>query len=150
MSMPPPMSPPGFGPPAYGPPGTMPPMGGPPMKPKTIKPVLAGIFLIIAGIDGLTFWLYIAALGAAFSGIPFVGGLGIIVAVCGGIFAVFGILALVGGVMALQRKRWSLGLIGSILGLFLGGWLILVALVPLASLFSLIGLILLVISKNEF
>lgn len=121
-------------------------MYGPPPKPKTIMPLLAGVFLIIAGIDGLSFWAFIAFIGGAIAGVPLVGGvLGGILIVCGAIGVIFGILALVGGVMALQRKMWALALIGSILGLFLLGWVFFEG-----SLFSLIALILLAISRNEF
>src|SRR5207247_5549990 len=65
MRMPPPATPP----PAYGPPGA-PPMYGPPpvAKPHTWKPMLAGILLIIAAIDGMSFWGTLAFAGAALSG----------------------------------------------------------------------------------
>ncbi len=132
----------------YGP-TAMPPMAppmGPPMKPKTMKPMIAGIFMIIAAIEGIAFWGLIAALGGIFAGLPFVGGLGAIIVVCGAIGIIFGLITLVGGVMALQRKKWSWALIGSILGLFMFGWTGYAE----ASILSLIAIILLAISRNEF
>src|SRR3989304_5163786 len=121
--MPPPMSaPPGTAPPPMYGPTAMPPMGppmGPPMKPKTMKPTIAGI--------------------------PGAEGLAAIIVVCGAIGIIFGLIALIGGVMALQRKKWSLALIGSILGLFTIGFVVFEA-----SILSLVALILLAISKNEF
>jgi len=139
-------APPGtVSPPTYGPPPTAPGYG-PPQKPKTIIPILAGIFLIIAALVGISFWGTLAFLGGAALGIPFVGGiLGGILLICGAIGIILAIIALLGGVMAIQRKRWALALVGSILGLFLLGWLFFEA-----SLLSLVALILLIVSRNEF
>ncbi|MEK6911399.1 MAG: hypothetical protein AABX36_01165, partial [Candidatus Thermoplasmatota archaeon] len=67
MSAPPGTAPP----PAYGP-TAMPPMGppmGPPMKPKTMKPTIAGIFMIIAGIEGMVLWGLVAAAGGELAGL---------------------------------------------------------------------------------
>ena len=61
------------------------------------------------------------------------------------LIALFGIIEILGGIMALRRKMWGLALVGSILGLFFFGWLGFEA-----SLLSFIALILLVISKKEF
>ncbi|TLZ71205.1 MAG: hypothetical protein E6K10_05490 [Methanobacteriota archaeon] len=144
MSMPPPATPP----PAYGPPGA-PPMYGPPpaAKPHTWKPMLAGILLIIAAIDGMSFWGTLAFAGAALSGM--LGSLGgmfqTIFLICGAIAIIFGIIAILGGIMAIRRKMWGLALVGSILGLFFLGWAGFEA-----SLMSFIALILLAISRSEF
>jgi len=123
-----------------------PPMAyGPPPKRKTIMPIIGGVFLIVAGIDGISAWAYLAFVVASLtSGSPFafIGG---IVAVCGAIEIIFGILALLGGIMAIRRKMWALALIGGILGLFLLGWFFFEA-----SLLALIGLILIAISRGEF
>lgn len=130
----------------------MPPMAPPmgmPAKPKTIMPTLAGIFLIIAGLEGMVLWGLVAAAGGVlagfFVGIPGAEGLAAIIVICGAIGIIFGLIALVGGVMALQRKRWSLALIGSILGLFMLGFVVFEA-----SILSLIAIILLAISRHEF
>jgi len=118
-------------------------MYAPPPKPKTVMPIIAGILLIIAGIDGMAFWGMIAFAGGVLAGIfgPIAG----IVVICGAIGLIFGILALVGGVMATMRKMWALALVGSILGLFLLGFFLFEA-----SLLSFIALILIAISRHEF
>lgn len=138
----PPYQPP-YQPPTYGPPG--PPMG----PPKTSKPLIAGIFLIIAGIEGLIIGGIVAALGGTFAAtmeeIPGGEGFGGIFVVCGIVFMIFGILALLGGIMSATRKNWAIALIGSIFGLFCLGLLFFEA-----SLLSLIALILIAISKDEF
>ena len=119
------------------------------MKPKTMKPTIAGIFMIIAGIEGMVLWGLVAAAGgvlsSVFAGVPGAEGLAAIVVVCGAIGIIFGLIALIGGVMALQRKKWSLALIGSILGLFMIGFVVFEA-----SILSLVALILIAMSKKEF
>jgi hypothetical protein len=109
---------------------------------KTGMPVAAGALLIVAGILGTIYWvLVILAIGAAFAFLP---GLGEIILVCGAIGITFSIIALLGGVMAVQRKMWGLALVGSILGLFTIGF------VGAASLLSLVAMILLLVCHKEF
>ena len=57
---------------------------------------------------------------------------------CGAILIVVAIIALLGGIFAVQRKNFGFAVVGGILSL--GGWFI-----P-----GLIGLILVAISKDEF
>ncbi len=124
------------------------PMGyAPPPKPKTLLPVIGGIFLVIAGIDGMAAWAYIAFVAATLAGgIPVFGSaFASLIAVCGAIEIIFGIIALLGGIMAIMRRMWALGIVGGILGLFLLGFFFFEA-----SLFALIGLILIAISHKEF
>ncbi len=124
----------------------------PPPKPKTLLPVIGGVFLIIAAIDGIATWAFVAfVLGSLASGVG-AGFLTGIVMACGAIEIIFGIICLLGGVMAIMRRMWALGLIGGILGLFLGGGIALTQgiLIPEASLFALIGMILVAISHKEF
>ncbi len=124
-----------------------PPMAyGPPPKPKTIMPMLAGIFLILGAIIGMAFWALVAFVaGSAAAALPVLGSaFATLILICGAIEIIFGILMLLGGIMAIRRRMWALALIGSILGLFTFGYY------GLASLFSLIGLILLAISRHEF
>ncbi len=121
-----------------------PPMYGPPAKPKTMKTMIAGILLIIAGINAIAFWgtVFTNPLVLGFAAV--IPGLAAVVLVCGAIAIILSILTLLGGVMALTRKMWGLALLGSILGLFtLGFYLV-------SSLFALIALILIAISRNEF
>lgn len=148
-------APPGSAPPEYGPPPAAPypaPTAfAPPPKPKTLLPILGGIFLVIAGIDGIATWGFVAFLGSLVSGGMF-GFIGGIIMACGAIEMIFGIICLLGGVMAIMRRMWALGIIGGILGLFLvgSGSLVMGIIFPEASVFALIGLILVAISHKEF
>jgi hypothetical protein len=54
------------------------------------------------------------------------------------VFLVFGVVALVGGIYALKRRRWGLALAGSILALFTGGVL------------GLLSIIFVTLGKKEF
>jgi hypothetical protein len=63
---------------------------------------------------------------------------------CGVIIIILAIFPLLGGIMALKRKMWSLALIGSILGLFTVGILF------ISSILSFIALILIALSRKEF
>jgi len=126
-----------------------PPMyGPPPAKPQTMMPMIAGILLIVAGILSIANWGYILAVFAtdptAAGFMALIPGLATLVYVCGGIFIVLSIITLLGGVMALRRRMWGLALVGSILGLFIIGPF------GVSSLLSLVGLIILAISRKEF
>lgn len=113
-------------------------------------PTIAGVFLLITGILGLLLWVLVAFVGGliGFNMIPgtegaeaFISGFFVVCAVIG---LIFSIIALLGGLMAIQRKNWAFALIGSILGLFtIGPFLI-------SSILSLIALILIMVSRNDF
>ena len=104
--------------------------------------------LLIAGIVSLTFWIYysfIAGTAASIlSMIPGGIGAGMLLMICGVIGLIFAIFALIGGIVAFQKKYWGVALAGSILGLLSLGWFF------LGSIFSLIALVLIAISRNEF
>lgn len=113
--------------------------------PRTSLPTAAGALLIIAGITGLLAWIVVLSLGGVIESMfPPGTGIGAIIVACGAIEITFALIALLGGVMALQRKNWGVALAGSILGLFLIGFL------GEASILSLISLILIAISRREF
>jgi len=80
----------------------------------------AGILAIVAGAAGLAQWVTIAAIEIPFWGpVPMGGGLiGIVGAALVAAEIAVGILALIGGVYALKRKRWGLALAGSICAFF--------------------------------
>ena len=103
--------------------------------------------MIIAGILGLIQWIIIGFLtsiiGLSFMTIPGAEWFGTIWMICGVIGIILSIIVLVGGVMAIKKKNWAFALIGSIIGLVSVGFY-------LGSLLSLIALILIVISKDEF
>lgn len=119
-------------------------------KPSSL-PLIAGIFLIIAGLLGLFTWASALALDSSMieNVLPpdspiSAEQLQSFLMTCGIIGAVLSIFVLVGGIVALKRKAWGLALIGGILGLFTIGPML------LGSVLSLIGLILVVISRKEF
>ncbi len=130
-------------PPTYGAP--MPMYAAPPPQ-QSLIPVVGGAMLLVGGIISLTFWAYIAALAAEAGSLIPVGGeyFTDIFLICGAIGIILSLFPLLGGVFALRRKLWGLGLAGGIIGLFSLGWFF------LGSLFSLIGLILVAISHKEF
>ncbi len=123
-----------------------PPMYGPPAKPQTMMPMIGGILLIVAALIGIAFWAYLMAIGSALASFMPVGGglVQTIIVICGGIEIVFGIIMLLGGVMAIRRRMWALALVGSILGLFTFGFY------GLSSILSFVALIILAISHKEF
>jgi hypothetical protein len=112
---------------------------------KTKKPTVAGIFLIITGALGIlggigSFIGYSVVSGGW--GIPGMGAIPAfvpnIVLGSGIFYLIAGVMALIGGIFAVQRKQWGWALAGSI-----------------AAIFSLIilgipAVILVAISKNEF
>ncbi len=110
---------------------------------KTWKPTVAGILDIVSGVCGLTGFLFLI-IGAIVSGfIPEITGMPleflrwILVAIAIPL-ALVSILALVGGIYAVQRKMWGLALAGSIAAFF--G----------SSLLGIAAIVLTAISKNEF
>lgn len=79
----------------------------------TWKTTAGGILAIIGGVINL-----LAGLGLAlFTFVPFSTGL-IAVGVLGALLLGTGIVALIGGISALQRKRWGLALAGAICAVF--------------------------------
>jgi len=88
---------------------------------KTWKPTTAGILGIIAGVVGIIFGIVIAVLGAIGGGVlavfrlPALGGM---IVGATAIPLILGIVAIVGSIYALMRRRWGLALAGSICSLF--------------------------------
>lgn len=118
---------------------------------------IAGILLIIAGIFAIIFWIQFLTLDAAnlesiidisqFQQIdPSITNEQIIgfLNTCAIIGCIISFFPILGGILALKRKLWGIALAGSILGLFSLGMFF------TSSVLSLIALILLLISKNEF
>ncbi|MGD0056853.1 MAG: hypothetical protein ABSB83_03230 [Methanomassiliicoccales archaeon] len=63
---------------------------------------------------------------------------------CGVIWFVIGLVALIGGVFAIRRRKWSIAVVGGVFGLLtIGPYFF-------GSILGLIGLILIAISKHEF
>ncbi len=120
-------------------------------KPSTSLPVIAGILLIIAALSGFITWSNILAWDASQfqnflpnnSQIP-VQTYQSILQTCSIIGVVFSALALIGGLMAIRKRSWGLSITGSILGLFTIGVFF------TASVFSLIALVFLIMTRREF
>ena len=102
---------------------------------RTWKPTTAGILTIIGGIVGIAFGAIFATVGTAFLfGIP---GLELMAGIGGGIIAM-GVIALIGGIMALKRKTWGFALTGAIFAIF--------PIVPL----GILAIIFVAMGKSEF
>ena len=128
--------------PQYSPPPSYAPQMMPMQPQRTGKPVAGGALLLVAGVLAMINFAILIAAGSGFESLfP---GLGSILAVCGIIGMIFSILALLGGVLAIMRKMWGLALVGSILGLLTIGPLF------VSSILSLVALILIAISREEF
>ncbi len=114
-------------------------------------PMIAGILLILAGMLGLFTWAAAFALDPSMiqailpQNSPITAEqLQSVFVLCGAIGCVCSILTLAGGIVTLKRKAWGLAIIGSVLGLFSIGPIF------IGSILSLIGLILVALSKKEF
>lgn len=121
-----------------------------PIKPSS-KPLIAGIFLIIAGLLGIFTWSMALALDISTlqnvlpADTPIsVEQIQSFLNVCGIIGCILSMFALVGGIVAVNRKAWGLAVVGGILGLFTIGPFF------LGSILSLIGFILVAISRKDF
>jgi hypothetical protein len=121
-------------------------------KEKSALSLIGGILILIAGLMGLVMGgILLMAAGEVDTlgdwGVD-VAGVGDmledILTVCGIIFIVLGLIAVLGGFFGIQRKHWGIVILGGVLGLFvLGPYM-------LGSLLALIGLILVAISKKDF
>ena len=120
------------------------------------KPMIAGVLLIIACLlafvgAGQIFFFDLDALDIEgilededVDGEIDTGLVETVLNVCGAIFLVIGIFLLVGGVFAIKRMNWGIALVASIVGLFSIGPFF------LGSILSLVALVLIYMSKDEF
>jgi hypothetical protein len=123
----------------------------PVQKPKSAMPVVGGVLVLIAGILAIGMGIFYIALDASQvedSGVALPSELTTqdlqnILDACGAVLLVFGIIALLGGIFSLQRKHFVLGVFGGIFGMIGIGFF-------LGAVLSLIGLILIVVSRHEF
>jgi len=123
------------------------------------KPLIAGIFLIVAGLLGILMWSMVLAIDPSEldplllqNALPPDSSISLeqlqsmiqsFMLTCGIIGCILSIFTLAGGIVAIKRKSWGLAIIGGILGLFTIGYF-------LGSIMSLIGLILLIVSRKDF
>jgi hypothetical protein len=123
-------------------------------KPSDSKPLIAGILLIIAGIMAILTWLLAFSVDVSSVIDPSMfqaqnmtitpQQIQSMVSICSTLGVILSIFPLLGGILSIQKKLWGGALAGSIIGLFTIGP------VFLSSLFSLISLILLIISREQF
>ncbi|MBU0624399.1 MAG: hypothetical protein KJ672_06085 [Candidatus Thermoplasmatota archaeon] len=126
------------------------PAAAPPHE-KTVLSIVGGIMVLVVGIMGL-------AMGGLFFAIDISDldtyGIGSIsgfedtiqniLYVCGAIFVILGLIAVVGGFFGVRRKHWGLAILGGVLGLFI--------ITPyfVGSLVALVGIVLLAVSRKDF
>jgi hypothetical protein len=114
----------------------------------TVKPLIAGILLIVVAVQ------YLATGGILFAGAGFVkdtmGGLPggsffeTLLVICGSIAMILGIIVFVGGISSITRKSLTLSIVGCVFGLFVY-WFYYIG-----TILSIIAIILLLMSKDEF
>ena len=106
------------------------------------KRVIGGVFLLISAICGL-FEAGVLLVGSGAMALlnDMMGGA---LTICGAVLAIIAIITLLGAIMAIMGKMWGLALVGGIFGLLTIGPIF------LGSIFGLIGLILIAMSKDEF
>jgi hypothetical protein len=114
---------------------TPPPAGGSQPAPQTWMPMIAGILSIVAGVIDFLVGLIVGAIGHAVSFITGIWGLGAF----GVPHIILGVIAVIGGVFALQRKVWVMALVGAICALM---W-------PL-SILGILSIIFVALSQKEF
>ncbi len=102
---------------------------------RTWKPTTAGILSIVAGAIGLIIGIVVAALGETIGMMAGFWGWGAI----GAPMIALGIVAIVGGIFALQRRVWGMALAGAICALI---W-------PMTIL-GILAIIFVAMSKKEF
>jgi predicted nucleic acid-binding Zn ribbon protein len=117
-------------------------------KKKTILPVIGGALLIVTAIMGLFMGAMLLAVDVSELdqyGLDIAGDmLEDIMTVCGTIIIVLSLIVVLGGFFGVMRKHWGIAIVGGVLGLFIIGPMM------LGSLLSLVGLILIAISRKEF
>ena len=108
---------------------------------KTWKPVAGGVCSIVAGVWGVLVGGLLSLLGlsgATFLDMPRSGFLAL--SIVGWPSLVLGILAIVGGVFAVQRRRWGFALAGGICAL----------LVPPPFILGILAVVFVALSRDEF
>jgi hypothetical protein len=116
---------------------------------RTWKTRTAGILAIIAGAVGVAEWVAIAVLEILALGWLPMGssaGLGALVTAAFVIAIGTGIVAIVGGVFAIKRRRWGLALAGCVCAVFSVIWIPVLVNVPLA----IAAIVLVVLGRGEF
>ena len=121
-----------------------------PARPKSVKPVLGGLLILIAGLLAVSMGMIFLVLDVndfqdsmnlpeGMTWQDFQG----VMTVCGVVCIVAGLVAVLGGVFGLTRKHFALVILGGIFGMIGIGFAI-------GSVLAIVGLILVAVSKSEF
>jgi len=108
-----------------------------PVKSRT-KSTIAGVLLIVAGMLAIITWGYSAVYG--FPLIPVEFNTLIIFTIAG---CVFGLFAVIGGIMASMGKKWETCIVFSLIGILSIGFLV-------SSILCIMAFIILLVAKKEF
>jgi hypothetical protein len=112
-----------------------------PARQHSAAPAAGGALIFIGGLLSIVNGILLTAVGSAISSLP---GFREAMTLCSvGIF-VFGAIAIVGGICAVQRRFWGLALAGSILCMISIGPLL------ISFILGLIGLILIAVSRPKY
>jgi hypothetical protein len=120
---------------------------------KDSKPLIAGVLLIIAGLMSILTWITVFSIDYSVIDLSILETqnmtitteqLQSIMSICATIGIILSIFPLLGGILSIQKKLWGGALAGSIIGLFTVGPIF------LSSILSLISLILLIITRDQF
>jgi len=120
---------------------------------RDVKPLIAGIILIIAGFMAILTWISVFAIDFTILDLSMLETQNVtitpeqldsLISICATIGIILSLFPILGGILAIQKKLWGGALAGSIIGLFTIGPAF------LSSILSLICLILLIISKDQF
>ncbi|MBI2832712.1 MAG: hypothetical protein HYX79_10700 [Chloroflexi bacterium] len=107
-----------------------------PTTPKSWMPTAAGVLCIVAGVFNIAAGILVVTILSVLAGMwgyPWVGGFGIPL-------IIIGLIAITGGIFAIQRRAWGLALAGAIFSLF----------PPHISVLGILAIVFIAISKNEF
>lgn len=117
---------------------------------KSVLSLVGGVFILIAGLMGIFAGIVLLTIslddlskyGVDVAGVgDFVED---ILKICGAIWLIFGLIALMGGVFGIMRKHFALVILGGVFGLLCFGPY------ALGSLLALVGLILVAVARKDF
>lgn len=112
--------------------------------PRTVFPTVAGILMIVVGAIHLMFGIIVAAVSGLIGTMAAMFGLGMLTApfivAIGAPLMVLGLISLIGGVYALNRRAWGMALAGSICSLV----------PPVFTVIGVVAIVFVVLSQKEF
>jgi len=121
---------------------------------KGILSIVGGIMILISGIVGLAIGgLFLAIDVSSLSDYGFgsvTDTVTNILRVCGAIFIILGVIALIGGVFGVMRKHFGLVILGGVLGLLATLPFVFLGYLAILPVLPLVGLILVAVAKKDF